>query len=195
MQNNQNYSKLIFQDENRIVYQNYQVINDKIIYPKYSYFALDNVTDGEYVQKQYTYFKCWLTDMTNKHPINVLDKQATTFNACKGSFKAQMAKEYIVHETASYIDVPIMFYDVEFPIYVKNAYSDNTNVRLVLPYRDDYKIYKQKGLDIRIYNIESLLNSVVNINLEIYSDLARKELIGNIDFTLNIVSSNNPSGD
>lgn len=71
MQNNQNYSELIFQDENRIVYQNYQVINDKIIYPKYSYFALDNVTDGEYVQKQYTYFKCWLTDMTNKHPINV----------------------------------------------------------------------------------------------------------------------------
>ncbi len=196
MQNKENYSKITFKDGEQIILQNYQVKNDKMILCKYNNSELKNIQIGgtEYLEKTYEYFNKWVTEDTLKS-ITYVPMESTTLIAEKKTFVLKTNREYIINTLVDYIDIPVIFESNDAVFYVKNAYSRNAPVKLLLPTIGDFKVYDVKVLRVRIYNIPNLINTNLSISLDIYRDISRMNKIGMIDFDFKIISSYNPSGD
>lgn len=194
MQNKENYSKITFTDGDQIILQNYQVINDKIIFCKYNNFVLKNTeVVGVKKVKTYEYFNKWV-EKTSKKSLIYVPSNSTTLTAEKKSFVVETMLDYLLTSSNDYINIPINIICNDAVFYVKNAYSSNAPVKLLFG-NTDFKVYNEKTLYVQIHNITNLINTKITVSIDIYNDISRINKIGMIDFDFNVVSSNNPSGD
>lgn len=193
MQNNTNYVKVTFKQNNQSSHSTYQIKNDDIIFKDYEtpYYA-QQINDN---QIKFTFFDCWLEEQTQKEIDAV---PSIDINLIPRLYIITLS--YQKNQTISSPNTTSILVNISLnsdkPAYIRSVFSKNTYIEIASPSSNNkYVISNHSTFTLNVFDVKKLYNKTVSVELDIYKDSLYTKKIGTILFPIEIIYSSNPAVD